>query len=369
MYREEISMIQIGLLMGSFFVSGAGLYYHGFLLHSVAYNPWAPLLSGVALSVIPLALAWRFCARFPRDNIVGVAQKLTGRWLGIMITLPLVLFHLALPWPVFRIAAELLVDVHLNQTPPIVLSTILLAIACWLALMGTEVVTRTNDEHLVIIFPLTVVMFYLSIADIRPELALPLTQFDFSYWGRLDFYASLMVFFGFSLPLFLNDALGHSKKMYWVILAVTIVGALYLLFTLFLIIGTLGMEMASSFEQPLKVKMTTLRQMVFFERVDIFLVLLWMFPTITAMGAMIVTGARAVGQWLNLANYHPVIYVYFVIALLARPWFEAFQHSTQFLRWLGPLWGVFMIATVGLLLILARFRREKTVPSAGTEGE
>lgn len=362
-------MIQIGLLMGSFFVSGAGLYYHGFLLHSVTYNPWLPLLSGGLLSLLPSALAWYFCARFPRDNIVGVAQKLAGRWLGVVITLPLVLFHWALPLPVFRIAAELLVDVHLNQTAPVVLSTILLAIACWIALMGTEVVTRTNDEHLVIIFPLTVVMFYLSIADIRLELVLPVNQFDFSYWGRLDFYASLMVFFGFSLPLFLNDSLGHSKKMYWVILTVTIVGILYLLLTLFLILGTLGMEMASSFEQPLKVKMTTLRQMVFFQRVDIFLVLLWMFPTTTAMAAMIVTGARAVGQWLNLTNYHPVIYVYFVVAFLLRSWFEAFQQSTQFLRWLGPLWGIFMIGTVGILLLLARFRRKKTAASRGTGGD
>ncbi|WP_170291813.1 GerAB/ArcD/ProY family transporter [Heliobacterium mobile] len=357
MYKEEISMIQIGLLMASFFVSGAGLYYHGYLLQTVNYNPFAPLFSGAVIALIPTVLASLICAKFPRDNIIGIARQLLGRPVGILITAPLVFIHFALPLPIFRIAAELITDVHLTNTPPIVLMLILLTISSWIALMGTEVVTRTNDEHLVIIFPLTAIMFFLSTSDIDPNLARPLTQFDFSYWMRPEFYGSLSVFFGFGLALFLNDAISHSQKLYRILIGLTFLGLLYLLVTLYLIIGTLGMEMASSFDQPLKVKMTTLREMVFFQRVDILLILLWMFPTITAMSGLIVTGARAVGQWLHLENYRTVVLAYFITALALRSSVEPFQNARNFLMYLSPLWGGLMTLLLLLFLILSVMKK------------
>lgn len=362
-------MQQIGLLIGSFFVSSAGIYYNGFLFDSVDYNPFTPLFSGVLLALVPGLLVALVCSKNPRDNIIDIANKLAGRFFGFVLVVPLVFIHFVVPLPIFRIAAELIMDVHLSNTPSGTLMMVLASVSCWIALLGTESVARTNDEHLVIIFPLTIILFILSVPDIRHELVQPLTQFDFSYWWRPEFYGSLMTFFGFSLVLFLNDTIGHSKTVYRTIVGLSVAGMVYLVVTVYLIIGTIGMEMASSFDQPLKLKMMTLSETVFIQRVDIFLILLWMFPTVTAMAGLIVTGARAVGQWLGMENYRPVIYAYFLIVVFTHSMFEMFKNARDFIIWIGPLWGGLLTGVTLILLVLSFLRKPGSPVNRQPRGE
>ncbi|KAB2953265.1 GerAB/ArcD/ProY family transporter [Heliorestis acidaminivorans] len=350
MYSEKISMLQIGLLMASFFVAGAGLYYNGFLFQTVDYNPFVPLFSGLLLSFIPAGLAAWLCARYPRKNILTMANELVGPFFGFLIVFPLVVAHFTLPLAISRIASELIVDVYLEQTPPWAMTVVLLSISCWIATLGTEAVARTNDEHLVIIFPLTMIMFLLSFSDIRPELTRPYLQVDFSYWIQPEFYGSLLLFLSFTIVLFLNNSISHSTKIYRMIFGLKFIGAIYLFITAYMILGTLGMEMAATFDQPLKVKMTTLRETVFIERIDIFLVLLWLFPTVTSKAVLIVTGARALGQWMSLPDYRRLVIIYYLVIITLSPLMLPFQHAKRTLLYLGPIWMLYLTL---ILLILA----------------
>ncbi|QGG46277.1 GerAB/ArcD/ProY family transporter [Heliorestis convoluta] len=361
MYSEKISMLQIGLLMGSFFVAGAGLFYNGFLFQSVDFNPFVPLLSGLLLSLLPAALVAWLCTRHRRKNILSISQEVVGPFFGFLLVFPLVVAHFLLPLPLSRIAAELVVDVYLIQTPPLLLTVVILTISCWIATLGTESVARTNDEHLVIIFPLTVIMFALSVPDIRPELARPFFQPDFSYWNQLEFYGSLLIFLSFSLVLFLNNSISHSEKIYRMIFALKGFGVIYLFITAYMIIGTLGMEMAATFDQPLKVKMTTLRETVFIERVDIFLILLWLFPTVTAMAALIVTAARAMGQWMGLPNYRIIVILYYIVAVIASPVMLPFQHAKRMLLYMGPIWMAFLTVVLLILFVASLWKSPQKI--------
>lgn len=358
MYREELSMIQITFLMGSFFFASAGLFYTNFAFQAAEFNHFAVVLAGGAIA---LALGWlvtSLCKNHPRQNMVEMAYGLTGPYLAPFLFLPLILIHFLVPLPVFRFMGELITDMHLQNTSPALIVYVMLAISCWFALLGTECATRTNDEHLIIIFPLTAFMFIVSIPDLRPELVLPIHQVDWKFVTKPEFYGSLVAFFGFSITLFLNDAVSQSRGLRAIVTGVTIFGTLYLLGIVFIVVGTLGINLATTFDMPLKVKMTTLKPFIFVSRVDVILVLIWIFPTTTSMAILINTAARAMGGWLRMKNYRSVVWAYFFIAFILVREFETYRVTSMFMLNLSLAWVLAIFIGAGTLLLLSLLRKK-----------
>jgi spore germination protein len=118
-------------------------------------NAWISVLLGAIMPLLTLFLIERVLRPYPESNLVEVAKKLLGKWLGSLVVVILILHFVFYASVVIRIFAEMVSVFMLPQTPTGVITFMILITGVYVIIKGAKIAGRANE-----------ILFYISLFTI-----------------------------------------------------------------------------------------------------------------------------------------------------------------------------------------------------------
>ncbi|TCL65304.1 spore germination protein (amino acid permease) [Hydrogenispora ethanolica] len=333
-HREALTLIVI-LLTAKIFLS----FPRNLALLSDAAGWITVLLAGIC-SLIGWFFLNAVLAKYPELNLVEIAQKVTGGWIGKIIGLLITVFFMFLTALYLRQFAESFILAILPHTPISVISLAFLFLLVYANLLGIEILSRVAW----LFGPYLVAALILIIGFALPQAKLDyitpalgpgvLKVIRFSFFEISSFAEILLL--GIIAPLIRKREKRFRVGVYGLILATLINTALAAITVMVfnyvatqgLIFPALQLSRLISFGE-------------FFQRVEALFVFLWFFWAGIQLGGLFYGSVTSFAQTFKIEDYRPLIFpvavLVFAVSMIPSSMTQAVQWSgsTSELAWLG----------------------------------
>ncbi|HHX76822.1 MAG TPA: endospore germination permease [Firmicutes bacterium] len=334
---------------------------------------WASVLLVLAGAVILVLPITELGARFPRETIVEISQKLLGKAAGGVVSLIILWSFLHLVSIETRIYVEMIIDSFLSETPIVYLTSVLVLAAAAAAYAGIEVIGRVAD----FIFPFFTFVLLASFAslvkeadftNLQPVLARgagPVLRGSITSIGS----SAHLLTVGMLIPNLIRPRRGTASVMAGVTASVLI-----LLLTAVFTVGVLGPEAGTRFVFPFFKAIRGIALGEFLERTEILIIFAWGLGIFIALSVFIYCGAQGAAQLFRLDNYRHLLLpmgVFWVVITIQN--FEnAFQIRSFFTYEIfGPYLFFLLLFPYGSLWAAYFFRKALGIlpPPRQSEGK
>lgn len=112
------------------------------IVHAARQDAWLSIILNGGLIALTACIMFALIRQHPGKTLVEITEKLLGRWLSILILLLYVCVWLFIMGATVKLQAHLFTRTLLPNTPPIVLSIYILALAVYIARHGIEPMSR-----------------------------------------------------------------------------------------------------------------------------------------------------------------------------------------------------------------------------------
>ncbi|WP_129732057.1 GerAB/ArcD/ProY family transporter [Ectobacillus funiculus] len=262
MEKTKISAIQLFVLMFIFEMGTALVISYGI---DAKKDAWLAILLGMCQGIILFFIYYFFFRQYPNLLLTGYAKKVFGKYLGWVISLLYIFFFLYNATHNIRSFGELLLSSTMTKTPLLAINILFVLAICYVLYLGIEVLGRTAEVFIVILFLFGVAGNFLilitgnvDLQNLQPFLEYgwkPILTTALVQTRNLPF--GQMVVFMMLLP-YLNRP--ELVKKVW--LSTLISSGLVLSYTISLDIAVLGVETVERSTFPL---LTTIRKVNLFE--------------------------------------------------------------------------------------------------------
>ncbi|MEH6939353.1 GerAB/ArcD/ProY family transporter [Bacillus sp. JJ664] len=349
---DRISTYQVVMFLANF-ILGAGILTLPRTLTEKVGTPdaWIGIiLSGLFIILIAILIV-RLCKKFPNETFYQFSQKLVGKWVGIIISLIIIIYYICLSAFEVRSMAETTMLYLLQGTPTWAVMMPFLWIGLYLVIGGINSIARMLE----IIFPITVLCFLLviflgigifEIDNLRPVLGMGikpvlkgLTTTSLSFAG---FEIMLVIF------MFMKEKKNASKAA---IFGIGIPLVFYTI-TVISVVGSFSVSGVVSQTWPV---LTFVRSYeitgLFFERFDSILLVIWIMQIFATFIVSFFAAAIGMAQIFNKKSFHPFLFIIipfiYLIAMIPEDINGVFK--------MGGLLGNFSFYTFGALTIVLLF--------------
>ncbi|MCM3654701.1 GerAB/ArcD/ProY family transporter [Metabacillus litoralis] len=272
MEKAKISVIQLFAMMFLFEMGTAVVLSYGI---EAKKDAWLAILLGMGGGMVLFSVYYFLFRQYPNLPLTGVARKIFGKYLGWMIGLLYILLFLYIAARNVREISDLLVSSTMTETPLLAIALLFVLVICYVLYLGIEVLARTAEVFIVILFLFGLTGNFLVFASANMDFH-NLQPFLENGWKPIVtttfpkiivFPFGEMIVFTMLLP-YLNQS-GLVKKVW---LSALISSGLVLSWTTSLNITVLGIEAVEKSTFPLLSTIGKINLLDFIQRLDVLVV-------------------------------------------------------------------------------------------------
>lgn len=355
-----ISSVQLLLLLQLMEVVTAAIFLPANVARLAGPDAWlassvGPLLYGLLVAGVVLALAGRFPAQTFTEYLPDIAGKVCGKLLAAAYALMFI--HVSSL--ILTESTSLVHIVFLPLTPDVVIDTVWVIIAVYGSYLGIEAIARENQLILPVWFIVQGVILAMLIKDInfsnlRPVLEnglLPVIRggIGSGAW-RGELFLMLMLY-----P-YLNQKREALSTVLWHLIVVTLSWILFMAG----MIGVFGAPFLAHLVFPYFVFVQYLSAAHFIERVETVFVVIWMAGVLIKLAVLFHSAAIAGANTLGLKSYRVMLIpIAIITVVLSRVLYGTTFKITTFLFHLWPIEALIVeLAIPALILLIAVIRKK-----------
>lgn len=360
MEKAKVSVIQLFSMMFLFEIGSAIVVSYGL---TAKKDAWLAILLGMCGGLMLFLIYYALFRQYPNLPLTGYCRKIFGKYIGWFIGLLYVLYFLYIAARDLRDFGDLMLSSTMAKTPLLALNILMVLTICYVLYLGIEVLGRTAEVFIVIIFFLglsgNILVYFsgnISIHNLQPFLengwkpifttAFPLTTF---------FPFGEMIVFTMLLP-YLNQ--NQFTKRVW--LAAVIASGLILSYTTSLDIAVLGVEDVERSTFPLLSTIEKVNLFEFIQRLDaivVFTMLIGMFFKISLFFYVAIIGLV---DLFHFEKHQHILFpmgiiLIFLSMAIASNFSEHIEEGLDVIQY--PVHMPFMLIIPLLMLIVANIRK------------
>ncbi|MFZ5828347.1 MAG: GerAB/ArcD/ProY family transporter [Bacillota bacterium] len=353
-HRERISEIQMAVIMAGGFIE-LGLYSFPRHLLELAGRPFYPVLLTAVLVGLALSLSIaHVMLKYPRKTPIEIFKGLFGPYLGTLVGLWALTFHIILAGVCLRYFADLVNTYFLPRTPVETTMMLILLATLFVNAQGLAATARVIVLAFLPVMTMVVVAYLLTVTRMSEFEALVPVLGPISLPGFARSVSGILyLFIGVESIAFLLPLVEKPRRPYFWVAMPVLGNALVLLIALLVTLGVLGFEPAIGLQYP---GITTLRVLrlpgILMERLGGVVALAWTALKLVYLSARLITIPMAMAQIFNLsvARYRPFLYPAGVMIFFVARWPSNVEELSWLMQWfVGP---VGLLTNGGLVLLI-----------------
>jgi spore germination protein KB len=237
---------------------------------------WLAILLGLAFGLLLFLVYYRLYIYYPEMPLTGYVQEITGPWIGKLLSLIYVTYFLYIASRVLRDFGELLLTSAYPETPLFILNTIMMLTVMYAVYKGIEVLARTGELFLILLYLLAVSGFVLLVATglIEIHRLQPVLEEGWKRVIKAVFTQTLYVPFGEMIVFtMLLPYMNNPKKTKLAAMTAMTLTGINLALTMAVNVAVLGADAVSRSNFPLLNTIREIQVANFLERLDVFFML------------------------------------------------------------------------------------------------
>lgn len=353
-HRERISEIQMALIMAGGFIE-LGLYSYPRHLLELAGRPFYPVLLATVLVGLTMSLLIvHVMLKYPRQTPIEIFRKLFGRYIGTVVSVWVITFHIILAGVCLRYFADLVNTYFLPHTPVETTMMLVLLATLFITVHGLAATARLVTMVFLPVMGLVVLAYLMTGARMSEfEALFPiLGPFSLPEFAR-SVMGVIYLFIGIESVAFLLPLVEKPRRPYFWVAMPVLGNGLVLLITLLVTLGVLGYEPAMGTQYP---GITTLRVLrlpgILVERLGGVVAISWTALKIIYLSTRMLTIPMGLAQifGLSVARYRPFLFPSAVIVFFVARWPSNVEELSWMMQWfVGP---VGLLTNGGLVLLV-----------------
>ncbi|MFK2826919.1 endospore germination permease [Bacillus sp. B190/17] len=363
MEKGKISALQMAMLLYPAVVATAILSVPSITAAYAKQDLWlSPILASIG-GFMPVFMAFLLYKIYPGQTIIQMSEQIIGRLFGKVFIFFILFFYIQITGQILRVYAEFIVGSFLLKTPISVMIASMTFLCALTVYGGLEVVGRAGQ----LFFPLFVIPFLLFIPIVSPNFELgnilPVLERGIvpSMKGAVVLSGWFAEFFliSFLFP-FLKD---QDKGMKYGMITVSAVMVTLVIVNLVVLL-TLGAATASKAYPVLNVA-RYIGYGDFFENVESVIMAVWIIGAFVKISVFYYAAALGTAQWLNLADYRPIVWPLGVLIVQFSFWsLPNMMEINHYNVATFPFYSLFIQMVLPLLLlVIAIIRKRKQAAS------
>ncbi|MBL0386308.1 endospore germination permease [Tumebacillus sp. ITR2] len=366
MKTVQLSLLQTFFLLTAMIISTGHFIFVRIVLIFTGRDGWMVVAPSIVLGSLVLISIIQLLKRFPNQTLIEITHNVFGKWLGRLLTIPYLLFFMAVPALLIRAIGDFL-PTTMPSTPYSVMTTVIVVIACITARLGIEVIGRCALLMLPMLVVIGLLASLLTMKDKHYEYLLPMLETSFR--GFLRGTATLSGLFAESVVVGMIFLHVPKKKLKTkpILVFFTIIGLMFI-GPMTGPVAMFDIESASKFHYPTFEEIRYIQIANFLERLDVLGIVLWTFGTFLKITTFIYALTIGLKQWFGLPDHKPLVFPLAIILLLQSTGIASTRSEVWI--YLMKVYPLFTL-TVGLLLpwltLLTSLIRKKGSPADSQE--
>lgn len=316
---------------------------------------WLTVLLAAALVLIQGLAVARLGEKYPRLTLVQYSQVLVGKMLGTAAGMVLILVFLYYAALLTRKQANLLTTMFMPNTPPIIFSISILLVSAYAIRNGLEVLARANELTLPIVLSFLFFVIFAIAPEMKWEHLTPVLEDGFM--TVLKGVPTTAYFLAFILALsMLAPQLNKAGQLKGVVYR-TVIAICFLQLVTFLSVTAVFGPRSDRLVFPVFVLARQINIADLIERVEPFIMLMWILSGFVSIGVLYYCVILALAQIFNLVDYRFLVLPTGVLltSLSITMWEGSGQFLEQLILW-SPYLAVMLVGLPLLLLAISFFR-------------
>ncbi|GKU83518.1 GerAB/ArcD/ProY family transporter [Niallia sp. NCCP-28] len=315
MEKAKLSVIQLFAMMFMFNMGTALVISYGI---SAKKDAWFAILLSMAAGIILFFIYYLLFRQYPKLPLTSYSREIFGKYLGWAVGFLYILYFLHVSSKNIRELGDLFVSSTLQETPLVVIIIPLVLAICYVLYMGIEVLARTSEVFIVILFLFGIAgNFFVLVSgnvefhNLRPFLEdgwKPILDTIFPY--TITFPFGEMIAFTMLLPL-----LNKSKYVKKVWLSALISSGLILSWTVSLNIAVLSVEVTERATFPTLATVGKIDLLDFVQRLDAIVVFTLLITVFFKASIYIYVAVIAITDLFGLKNHYRITFPIGVIVI------------------------------------------------------
>ncbi|SDM84346.1 spore germination protein KB [Fictibacillus solisalsi] len=358
--KGKISSFQMALIMYPTIEATALLTVPGITGTYAERDMWISPILGSINGFFTVFILYQLHKLYPKETIIQYSEHIVGRVLGKILGFIYLFFLLHIGSIILREYSTFVSVSFLQTTPPSVIIGGMVLVCAFAVRGGIEVLGRTANLFVPILFLLPIIAAILLLKDFDPKHMLPIMEHGMmpSVMGA----AAPQAWFGetFLITMILPFLSDRDKGMKWsLILVVTIMVNFVItnLLAVFLFGGT-----ASGYTFPLFTAIRYITISTFFEHLESVTIAIWITGIFIKISMFYYALVIGTSQWLKLSDYRPIVFPFgFLLTVLGCQWVAPnFEELNHFLVTIYPFYGSLLMTLIpALFLLIAVIRKKK----------
>lgn len=365
----KIGSKELVALLTLFVVTNVFLTYPQYISHSGLEASWMePLISGVVTIILFVIVDGVLARHFYGINIDEIAKRSFGRVVGVLCALVFTLYFLALTASLMRQFTENVVTTVLPTTPMLLVVTLFILAAWYVAFTGLEGIARVSLFMLPVVLIGVIGVCVLTVNWWQPYLLAPVwgSGPDRVLLGGLQ-YSSI-----FANVLLLCIIYPHAEKPHhlrWV--GVSSICLATVVFVLFLVayhmVFTVADANSSTFPLYQMARMVYLGR--FFQRIESALVLVWVASAVLKMALCLWAAGYVLAASFRWPTERPILPALALISFSISLYPENVMSVIELDRRYIQSWGWLVDFGLPLLIVLVGAVRDRSARRGDGRGD
>lgn len=308
---------------------------------------WISLIISTIQALFIGMIVYYFYKNYPKDTLIGIFDKVAGKFLGKILSFGFVIYCLISLSTVIKQGCSITGHIFLPETKPVTFFIVFFLIVVYIVKMGLIILARTN---IMVVILLITSFLIISITAI-PLLEIPLTPIMATgilpvLKGSLSpaSFMNQVILIAMIFPLFPKQENGNIKKT--ILSTLILVGILNTLITV-LTLGIFGLETSDQYF-PVYSVAKLIEIDILWRRLDVLVMFTWVAGVTLKMSFWFYCIVVALKELFKLESYKPIV---FPTALLSFSLgYFSTNNSTELAYYLGNVYPFFALLSYEFLI-------------------
>ncbi len=362
--KDRITTIQAAVAVTSF-IFGLGILTlpRGVTGKTGTADGWiSTLLAGVIVMIAGIMIA-KLCQRFPGKTFYQFSREITGKWLGGLLNLIMVIYLLLIAGYEARGMSEVTKMYLLPRTPGEVLILTFLFVGIYLITAGINPIIRLYELLLPITLIILIVVLALSLQVFEINNLRPVMGFGISPVLK-GLSATAMAYAGIETMLVLAAFMKEPNKAVQAILVGTLLPTIFYIIIVAIAVGSFGVDSITAYTWPTVSLFRSFELAgILFERYETLFLAIWIMQLFTTFVGAHYFAALGLAQLFKKQDHffiYALLPVIYIIAMTPKNANDVFKLGD----WVGYIQLFLVFVIVPVLMIVAMLRGLKHDPGS-----
>ena len=352
MKKTVISNHQLFTITGLTCIGGSLLVASAPIASIAKQDAWLSTILTALFGMVTILVYYFLGSRHPGMTLIGISRTILGKWAGTIISILFLLFFIIvsydLPWYIIDFMSH-----TMHETPPYVISALLVISFAIAALYGIEAIARASE----IFIKFVTVLFFFSMIMVMPNIKgdniLPVLEKGITPIFKGSVFLSCYTAFPAVTILMIYPANFDSIKGTKGALLRGILWSSLIYFTaIILSILVLGSVIAAKLKFPTFVLLKEINVGNIFTRLEYFISVIWIVTLFFVGTLFFYSSASGISELLKLRDYRFIILPLALIILIMSG--VVFPSDVENESWTRTVW-VPLSLTMGFVIPLLLF--------------